>query len=862
MLYFPRWKSTLIWLAVLVGVVLAAPNMFPQSTLNTLPDWLPKRQMTLGLDLQGGSHMLLQIDRQGMVDDRLETLRDDVRTTLRAANVGYTGLSDSGSTVQVRVRDADQVAAARAALQALAEPVSSGLFGSGVVTEVNLAESEPGLFRLSLTNEGIAYRLNNALNQSIEVVGRRVNELGTTEPIIQRQGEDRILVQVPGLQDPERLKEILGQTAQLTFQMVDVSNDVQDALDSRPPAGTRILYSSDEPRVPYLIENRVIVSGENLIDAQATFDQRTNEPVVSFRFDNQGATRFGQATQQNVGRPFAIVLDNAVISAPRINEPILGGTGQISGSFTVQGANDLAVLLRAGALPADLDIIEERTVGPSLGQDSIEAGVMATVVGGLLVIAAMFLIYGRLGLIANIALVANLALLVATLTMLGATLTLPGIAGIVLTVGVAVDSNVIIFERVREEVARGRSLIQSLDQGFQRALNTVVDANLTSLIVAGILFYMGTGPVRGFAVTLAIGIITTVFTAYTFTRFLIAIYWLKKFKPTQLPAGLVHYLPLEAKIPFMKFRNLAFGLSTALSLAVAAIFFVVPFNYGIDFRGGSSVEVQARSGEADVADVRSRLLELDLGEVQVQEFGSPSELLIRIGSQDAESDTAEQAAVNQVRSVLENDYDFRRVEIVGPTVSGELARTSTIGIILSMIGMLIYIWARFEWQFGVGAIVSTAHDVVMIIGVYLLLGIEMNLIAIAAILTVVGYSINDTIVIYDRIRENLRRFKKMPLDELINLSLNQTLSRTILTGLTTLLALLALYVFGGEVLAVFVFPIIIGIFIGTYSSVFVAGPMLVLFKLRPDIFDTADEKEKAAKVRAQESAGNQIPAGG
>ncbi len=293
---------------------------------------------------------------------------------------------------------------------------------------------------------------------------------------------------------------------------------------------------------------------------------------------------------------------------------------------------------------------------------------------------------------------------------------------------------------------------------------------------------------------------------------------------------------------------------------MVAIFFVVPFNYGIDFRGGSSIEVQARSGEADVADVRNRLLELNLGEVQVQEFGSPSELLIRLGSQDAESDTAEQAAVNEVRGALENDYEFRRVEIVGPTVSAELARTSTIGILLSMVGMLIYIWARFEWQFGVGAILSTAHDVIMIVGIYLLLGIEMNLIAIAAILTVVGYSINDTIVIYDRIRENLRRYKKMPLDQLINLSLNQTLSRTILTGLTTLLALTALYFFGGEVLAVFVFPIIVGIFIGTYSSVFIAGPMLVLFKLRPDIFDTADEKEKA-KTQVQQDSANQVPAG-
>ncbi len=832
MLYFSRWKTISIWLLVLLGVLFALPNMASQSTLSALPDWLPKRQMTLGLDLQGGSHMLLQIDRQGLANDRLETVRDDVRTSLRDAGVGYTGLTESGSTVQVRVRDEAQIETARTALQALAAPVSSGLFGTGVVTEVDLAETEPGLFRLSLSTEGIAYRLNSALNQSIEVVGRRVNELGTTEPIIQRQGEDRILVQVPGLQDPERLKEILGQTAQLTFQMVDQTNSVDDAINGRPPAGTRVLYSTDEPRVPYLIENRVIVSGENLVDAQATFDQRTNEPVVSFRFDNQGATRFGQATQQNVGRPFAIILDDEVISAPRINEPILGGSGQISGSFTVQGANDLAVLLRAGALPADLTIIEERTVGPSLGQDSIEAGQIASLLAGFLVFAFMIIAYGKLGVIANIALLANLAMIVAILSTLGATLTLPGIAGIVLTMGMAVDSNVIIFERVREERRQGRSIVQALDSGFQRALSTVIDANLTTFIAAAILFFLGSGPVRGFAVTLAIGIITTVFTAYTLTRWLIA-WWLRRQRPTEMPAGAVSYIPFDTKIPFMKVRNWGFLISGALTVAAIALFFTVNMNYGIDFRGGSSIEVQSREGPADAGDVRSRLTDLNLGEVQVQEFGSPNELLIRIGTQDAESDTAEQAAVQQVRSVLEADYEFRRVEIVGPTISSELARNGTIAVIVAMLAMLVYIWLRFEWQFAIGAIVSTLHDVIMLIGFYVLLGIEFNLTSIAAVLTVVGYSINDTVVVYDRVRENLRRFKKMPIADILDLSLNQTLSRTILTGVTTLLALFALYLFGGEVIASFTIAMIIGILVGTYSSVFVAGPLLILVNLRP-----------------------------
>ena len=841
MLYFSRWKTIAIWLVVAVAVIIAAPNTMRQSVLDSLPDWLPKKQMTLGLDLQGGSHILLQIDRDGMIADHLETARDDIRIALRDARIGYTGLTGSGRSVQVRIRDAEQIQAAKTALASLTEPISSGLFGAGSVRELTMDEAEPGLFRFTLTDEGIDYRLATALNQSVEVVNRRVNELGTTEPIIQRQGTDRILVQVPGLDDPQRLKDILGKTARLSFQMVDQSVPAQEAISGRPPAGTTVMYSHDDPPVPYIIENRVIVSGENLIDAQTSFDQRTNEPVVSFRFDNQGATRFGQATQQNVGRLFAIILDNQVISAPQIREPILGGSGQISGNFTVQSANDLAVLLRAGALPVDLNIIEERTVGPSLGEDSIQAGAIAAGVGSVLVVISMFLIYGWLGLVANLALLANVAMLVAILTTLGATLTLPGIAGIVLTVGMAVDSNVIIFERVREEVSRGRSLVQAFDQGFQRALSTVVDANLTSMIVAGILFYVGTGPVRGFAVTLGIGLLTTVFTAYTLTRWMVAVWWLRRFKPTNLPKGLVHYLPLQPNFKFMQLRKLMFGVSIALSLAVVGLAFVKDFNYGIDFMGGSLIEVQAKGAQADSGDVRARLSDLNLGEIQVQAYGE-RELMIRLQTQ--EGDNAEQSAMQLVRDTLGADYDFRRIEVVGPTVSGELALTGLLGIVLSMIGMLIYIWLRFEWQFGVGAIVSTAHDVVLIVGVYLLFGLEMNLTAIAAILTVVGYSINDTIVIYDRIRETLRKYKKMPIEEVINLSLNQTFSRTILTGLTTLMALAALYWFGGEVIATFVLPIFIGIFIGVYSSLFIAGPMLILFKLRPGMF--SDEEEKAS----------------
>ncbi|RWO02881.1 protein translocase subunit SecDF [Mesorhizobium sp.] len=831
MLHFSRWKTILIWLTVLAGILYAAPNLVPASTLASLPNWLPKQQLTLGLDLQGGSHILLQIDRQDLANERLESARDEVRTSLRDAQIGYTGLAGTANSIQVRIRDQGQIEAAKSALERLAQPISTGMFMSGSVTEMEMTEPEPGLLRFTLTEAGIDYRIAAALTQSIEVVSRRVNELGTTEPIIQRQGSDRIMVQVPGLQDPQRLKDILGQTAKLTFQMVDQSIPVEEAISGRPPAGSTVMYSTEEPRVPHLIENRIIVSGENLVDAQATFDQRTNEPVVSFRFDSRGATRFGQATQANVGRLFAIILDNEVISAPQIREPILGGTGQISGSFTVESANDLAVLLRAGALPADLTIVEERTVGPSLGSDSIEAGQFAAIIAGVLVVGFMLFAYGRLGLIANIALLANVALIIAVLSVLGATLTLPGIAGIVLTMGMAVDSNVIIFERVREENRQGRSIVQSMDSGFKQALATVVDANVTTLIAAVILFFLGSGPIKGFAVTLAIGIVTTVFTAFTLTRWLVA-FWLRRQRPKTMPAGVMRLVPDDTRVPFMAFRRYAFTLSVLLSIASAVLFFTVGMNYGIDFRGGSSIEVQAKGQQADIGDIRERLTGLELGEVQVQEFGSARDVLIRIGTQGG-GDVAEQSAVEKVRSALETDYEFRRIEVVGPTVSSELAFNGTMGVLVSLLAMLVYIWIRFEWQFGLGAIISTFHDVILMVGFYVVAGIEFNLTSIAAILTIVGYSINDTVVVYDRVRENLRRYKRMPIAELLDLSMNQTLARTVLTGVTTLFALAALSIWGGEVIQSFTVAMIFGILAGTYSSIFVAGPLLILFKLRP-----------------------------
>ncbi|MEM8853922.1 MAG: protein translocase subunit SecD, partial [Pseudomonadota bacterium] len=438
---------------------------------------------------------------------------------------------------QVRIRDASQIDEARQRLDLLRNPLVQGLFGSQAVDEFAISEGSNGVLRFDFTSDGLSTRIRSIVDQSIEVVRRRIDELGTTEPNIQREGEDRILVEAPG-GNPEQLKGLVGTTAQLTFHLVDTSMSGEQAMQTRPPAGTMVLMTSEddeiEPLRPYVLEESPLLTGEDLVDAQPAFEQQTNEPVVTFRLTTSGARRFGEVTSQFVGRPFAIVLDQEIISAPVIREPITGGSGQISGSFSVQSANDLSILLRAGALPAGLTLVEERTVGPGLGADSIAAGEMAALVAAVLVAISMILVYGLFGVFANLALITNIILILGLLSLLGATLTLPGIAGIVLTMGMAVDANVLIYERIREEGRNGRTPILAIDTGFSRAFGTILDANITTLIAAVILFQLGSGPIRGFAVTLAIGILTTVFTAFLFTRLMVAL-WVRRRRPTAIP---------------------------------------------------------------------------------------------------------------------------------------------------------------------------------------------------------------------------------------------------------------------------------------------------------------------------------------
>ena len=526
MVHFAKWKIVLVLAVCVLGVVFAAPNLLDPEYAESLPDWIPHEQISLGLDLQGGSHLLLEVDADTVIAERLETLVDSARAALRGARIRYIGLGVSGDAVTVVVRDAERLDAAVRLLR-------------DIDPETEIEEGAAGRLAVRLTEQAIRDRRARAVEQSIEIVRRRIDETGVREPTIQRQGEDRILVQLPGIDDPERVKRLLGKTAKMTFHLLDEQARLGEAMAGRVPPGSRLLPSADEidaqgrPRM-ILIRKRVMVSGDTLVDASAGPDQRGAGWVVNFRFDTRGGKRFGEVTQANVGKPFAIVLDGQVISAPVIREPILGGSGQISGNFSASEAEDLSLLLRAGALPAPLTILEERSVGPGLGADSIAAGKVASIIGLIAVVAFMVIAYGLFGLMANVALIYNLILIAAALSLVQATLTLPGIAGIVLTIGMAVDANVLVFERIREEVRAGRTPISAIDVGYSRAIRTIIDANVTTLIAAVLLYIFGSGPIRGFAVTLSFGIATSMFTAIMLTRLLV-VTWLWRRRPQSLP---------------------------------------------------------------------------------------------------------------------------------------------------------------------------------------------------------------------------------------------------------------------------------------------------------------------------------------
>lgn len=831
MLHVSWWKTTLIWFAVLLSVLLAVPNLLGERALSSLPSWWAHRKIELGLDLRGGSHLLLKIERDDVEKERLETIVGDIGTRLRTVNVAYSGLTGTGRKIQLRVNDPAQVEAAVAALR----PLTAGSDKPAAA----LSQGENGAMTLDITDADIDSHVSSAAARSINVIRNRIAQLGVGEPLIRRQGSDRIVVQVPDLTDPQRLKNLLGQPAKLSFRLLDQSMTVQNAMDGHPPAGSDVMFSEDDPPVGYLVQRQPILSNVDFADAVAMVNSQTGDGTISVKLTPEAAHRFAQSTASNLGRIIVVVLDDQVISAAALKTVIATGEVDIPGDFTAQGAQDLTVMVKSGPLPAMLTTVEERTIQPGLGGDIARYGIVACFAAAIFVAALMIGFYRLLGIAATIALIINIIMVLAIMGLLGIALTLPGVAAIVLTIGIGLDALVLIYERVREEEHKTHLLVDALRHGFNRAAATVADANLTVLIVAAILFYASSGSVRGFAATLIIGVFTTFFTSCFVTRSLINM-WISHRKPRTLLVGVRSGIFDNANIRFMGIRRYTFTVSAALSVATLLAFATIGMHLGIDFAGGSIIEVRAKQGVADPANIQSRLQDIIPGDVQVERLADRLGAVIRVHAQEG-GENAEQSAVTLVREELGKDYDFSRVEVVGPAVSGEITTTASLAVLAALIAILIYIWLRFEWQFAVGAIIATLHDVILTLGLFVLTGMEFNMTSIAAILTIVGYSLNDTVVVYDRMRENLKRYSQMPLPILIDASINQTLSRTILTSATTLLALLALYIFGGEVIRAFTFVLLFGVAVGTFSSIYIAAPVLILFKLRPDKFQTGGE---------------------
>src|SRR5271157_3688768 len=503
-MYFSRFKTTLIVLACIVGTLLCVPNLMPQPAA-----WLPWHTVRLGLDLQGGSYLLLEVDMKSVIKERLESLTDAVRQALRPGDIFYAQLQPQPeqNRVLLKLRDPARLDAALAAVQPLVRP------DPGSAPDLTIDSQPDGTITLTLSQPALVLRAQQAVTQSIEIIRRRIDETGVLDPQITRQGEDRIAVQLPGIQDPNRIKELLGKTAHMTFQLVDETASPAQP----PPPGDEVLPMQDQPGVKIVVRKRIDVDGADLTDARAASNPQTGQWVVAFGFNSVGARRFADVTREHTGHRFAIVLDT-----PVIREPILGGRGEISGNFTASSATDLAVLLRAGALPAPLTVVEERSVGPELGADAIRAGAIALAVGFVLVIIFMGVFYGLFGWFANVALVFNLVLMLAILSVLEATMTLPGMAGILLTLGMAVDANILVNERIREEFRLGRPPLAALEAGFTRAYATIFDSNATAFLAHVMLFAFGSGPVRGFAVTITVGIATSLFTAWMLTRLLVS----------------------------------------------------------------------------------------------------------------------------------------------------------------------------------------------------------------------------------------------------------------------------------------------------------------------------------------------------
>ncbi len=811
-----RMRAVVYSLIVVLGLLCALPNVIPDRLSNELPSWYRNNTFQLGLDLRGGSHLLLEIDQRQLLGEHHQQLADSLRRTLRENKLRVDRITASEQSVVIHT-ESELASVAQVVAGSLKEPGQEAFYR---------VHRETAQVTVTLKPEHRAQLLDDAIERSLDILRKRLDESGLVEPSITRQGSDAILVQLPGVDNPQSIRKLLGTTAKMSFHWV---------ADGRGSTLTKNLPGEDGQR--FRLEQEQVLSGEHISDARLGFNPESGQPVINFRLDSRGANIFSKLTGDNIGRALAIVLDDRVLTAPVIRS-MIGANGEISGNFTVPEASNLALMLRAGALPAKLHVIEERTVGPDLGSDSIAMGLSTGLLGAGLVIAFMLLSYRSWGLIACTALGINVVLIFGILSLLGATLTLPGIAGLILTIGMAVDANILINERIREETRRGKSAQLALQEGFDRAYATILDSNLTTLIAVSLLFLFGSGPVRGFAVTIAIGLLTSLFTSVAVTRQIMqAVVAGRPRRPLPLPKE--HLLDRLTRQPLNLMKGRRAGLIGSAVLSLASILLVINpgLNYGVDFSGGTVIELQLPNSTQ--GELRQLLTDNGIASAAVQGIGSDDSsdrYLLRLPSHSAsETELTSGNTVEQIRSLLSDAHStasIDRVDQVGPKISASFGEDTVLAILLACGGLLLYLWLRFESHFALAATLTIALDLTKTLGFFALFGIEFNLTAVAALLALIGYSINDKVVVFDRIRENLRAEPDQPLMELLNSSISATLTRTVFTSLTTFVALLPMAIAGGHAVASFAQPMLFGIVVGTSSSVLIAAPIVYLLGQR------------------------------
>ena len=852
-----KLKLGFLFFIILLAVITVVPSFYANT-----PSWWKKYMapegLRLGLDLQGGMHLVLQVNLQKAEENTLELAANDLKDTLAEESVTAvqtkSGSKDTIIFTLPNVSAVDKV-------QALIEDG----FDEELDVQVDAKEGSFPRIILQLSQEKKDYIKNNAVAQSLEIIRNRIDQFGVAEPVIIRQGADEIVIQLPGVKDPDRAMKLLGDTAQLEFKLVaetegaNIDQLVANAVESGQwsgkwqerdevaelnrllagslPANTAIYFerlvdkqTGIESSRPILLETKVLMTGDMVKNAQVRIGGTFNEPYVSLDMTSRGGKVFATLTEKNVGRRMAIVLDGVVKSAPVIRERILGGSAQISGSFSHEEASDLAIVLRVGALPAPVDVIQNMTVGSTLGKDSIQKGLLSGIFGALMVLGFMVIYYRLSGVIANFALTLNILFLFSGLAILNATLTLPGIAGIVLSIGMAVDANVLIFERMREEYALGKPVRSSIDGGFGKALWTIVDSQVTTLITAMALFLFGTGPIKGFAVTLSLGIIFNLFTALFCSRLVFDLLAAKRVITDLKFLQIIK----KSNIDFMKVRTITFAISGVMVLIGLIAFFQIArgsANLGVDFSGGSLLQYKAEQ-PFSMAEVRTVFTRNGMEGINLQEVENENRLIIKVKKSEAVvANLSDQ--VNELfgRELADKGFVLESQAEIGSSVSAVLRNKAIQAILISLAGVIVYLAFRFDISFGLAAAAATFHDVLVVLGICWLLNIEITLLIVTALLTLAGYSLNDSVVVFDRIRENMKKLDKFRLNnQVINGSVNQVLGRTIVTSLTSAMVLLSLFIFGGSVIHDFSFALLMGVLIGTYSSIFIASPLLTFWK--------------------------------